>query len=311
MARPTFCAVMANYNDAPTLEAALMPLIEQTIPFDRILVINDGSTDDSLQILEKLKARAANLEIIDNARNLGNMASTNIGFSHATEDYVFPASANDLFSNRLVEYAMKALEQIPDAGLIAGKLIRSSTETGKQQTFGLPFPEQGISRLTPQQYRMLMRSRPITACGGATFIHRQRALDMGGYREPMQWMADWFLFALLAARYDTAYVPEVYGTMFIRPGQFSGSINDWSKQQHVIRAFFDIMQKEYPGEYADFRASALLPSYDFQVLPLLLQNRYLTPLLLWRIALYKPMRACARALLPRSAFEAARAFMRV
>lgn len=311
MARPTFCAVMANYNDAPTLEAALKPLMEQTVPFDRILVVNDGSTDHSLEVLEKLKAHATNLEIIDNGRNLGNMASTNIGLAHATEDYVFPASANDLFSNRLVEYAMEALKQIPDAGLIAGKLIRACAITGKQETIGLPFPDQGISHLTPQRYRMLLRSRPITACGGATFIHRRRALEMGGYRESMKWMADWFLFALLAARYDTAYVPQVCGTMFTHPGQFSGSINDWSKQQHVIRAFFAIMQKEYPGEYADFRACAMLPSYDFQALPLLLQNRYLTPLLLWRIALYKPARAFARALLPRSVFQTLRMFVRL
>jgi glycosyltransferase involved in cell wall biosynthesis len=306
---------VANYNDGPTLEAALTPFIEQTVPFDRILVVNDASTDNSLEILENLRTRAPQVEIINNARNLGVAAATNIGFAHATEDYVFPASANDTFSTKLVASAKQALEKMPDAGMIAGKLTRHYLQSGKKQTVGLPFPDDDISVCSPERYRNLAKVRPLTAFGGATIVHRKRALEMGGFRSEMKWSSDLFLFALLANRYGFAYVPGVFGTMSIRPRQYSTAIDDWSKQEPVIRSFFRILQQEYPKDYEDFRRTALLPSYNWQTLPLLLSEgtlrSYLTPKLLWRIALYKPLRTIARRLVPDRFFNSLRQLARV
>ena len=311
----TFCALVANYNDGATLEAALTPLIEQTVPFDRILVINDASTDNSLEILERLRARVPQMEIINNPRNLGVAAATNIGFAHATEDYVFPASANDIFSTRLVEWAKQALEKMPDAGMVAGELTRHYLQSDKRQTVGLPFPENEPSACSPQLYRDLMKVRPITAFGGATFVHRKRALEMGGFRADMKWSSDLFLFALLANHFGLAYVPEVFGTMTIRPRQYSSALDDWSKQEPVIRSFFRILQQEFPNDYDDFRRVALLPSYHWQTLPMLLGDKnlrsYLTPKLLWRLALYKPLRTIARRLVPDRFFNSLRQLARV
>lgn len=305
---------MANYNDASTLEAALRPLIEQTVPFDRILVINDGSTDNSMEVLARIQARSPQIEILDNGANIGVMASTRRGLEHLTEDYVFPASANDVFSRHLVEHATAALKHMPNAGMVVGKLGLRDGQ-GTEQVISLPFADGAISICEPEKYRALMRSRPFSAQGGATFVNRQMAIALGGYRDDLKWMSDWFLFALLANRLGFVYVPEQFGTMMVSPDQYSGGVHDWSKQGPIIKDFFHTLQTEFPQEFTNFRSMALLPSYDWQILPLLLRNKklrtYITLLLLWRLALSKPARAIARKLLPRRVFNHVRRWVRL
>lgn len=311
---PSFCALMANYNDAPTLEAALIPLIEQTVPFDRILVINDGSTDNSMEVLARLKSRAPQLEILDNGRNIGVAASVRRGLEHITEDYVFPASANDIFSHHLVEHALAALKLMPNASMVAGKLGLKDLQ-GDEQIMSLPFPGDSISIVEPDRYKELVRSHPFSAIGGATFVNRGMMSAFGGYREEMKWMTDWFLFALLAAHHGFVYVPEKFGTMILTQNQYSCAAQDWSKQGPVIQNFFKIMQSEFPKAFEDFRAMALLPSYDWQILPMLLANpklrSFITPLLLWRLGVSKLARSVARVILPRRVFNPLRKWARV
>ncbi len=311
---PTFCALMANYNDAATIEAALTPLINQTVPFDRILVINDGSTDNSMDVLARIKAKAPQLEIIDNERNIGAIASVRRGLERITEEYVFPVSANDVFSRLVVEHATAALKIMPNASMIAGKL-GYKTMDGSEQVASLPFPEGNITVCDAARYKEMARTHPFSANGAATILNRQRMLEYGSYREEMKWMSDWFLYLMLSTRYGFVYVPEQFGTMITGPNQYSRAVRDWSKQKPVVKSFFTIMQDEYPNDLEDFRAMAVLPSYDWQILPMLLKDRtlrsYLTPLLLWRLSVTIPARSIARAILPRSAFNMLRKWVRL
>ena len=57
MNRPTLSVVMPNYNHAKFLPRALDSLLGQTRPPDEILVLDDGSTDDSRAILERVAGR--------------------------------------------------------------------------------------------------------------------------------------------------------------------------------------------------------------------------------------------------------------
>ena len=305
---------MSNYNDAPTLEAALTPLIEQTIPFDRILVINDGSTDNSMEVLKRIQERAPQIEILDNEKNIGVMASSRIGFERLTEDFVFPASANDIFSTRLVEYATAALAHMPHAHMVAGK-IGLRTSDGVEQIISLPFADGTISTCEPELYRALARQRPFSASGGGVFLNRKTAIELGGFRDDFKWMSDWFLYAQISNRHGFVYVPEQFSTMMVSDNQYSSRVNDWRQQGPIIRSFFQTMQTEYPKELDDFRSIALLPSYDWQILPMLLRDAklrsYISPLLLWRLALSKPARTIARKLLPRRLFNLVRQWVRL
>ncbi|MDE3060361.1 MAG: glycosyltransferase [Pseudomonadota bacterium] len=309
----SFGAVLPNYNDAASLERSLDSLIRQTVPFNRIIVVNDGSTDNSLEILERYKKTVPYLTVIDNGGNLGMIPSVNRGLAAAQEDYVFLASANDHYNRVSVELAKKAIENAPEVGLIAGKVILHEVSTSRQRELEPPLPQKSAA-YSPSAYRDILRQRNFSFYGGSVFVHRQYALSAGGFREAMKWHADWLLFALLASRHGFAYVPEAFGTICVSPNQYSSAMFDWAKQSAVIESYITLLKKEYPNYYPLFRSMGLLPSYDTEALGKLMASPelrpYVTPLLLWRLTFYKTARMGGR-LLPYRLREQLRRYVRL
>ncbi len=297
MSPPTFCAILPNYNDAQVCERALHSLIAQETRFDRIVVVDDGSTDDSLEVFKRIQQQAENLDIIVNPSNLGIMASVNIALRASAEDYVFFASANDMFGQRIVTLARQAIGNA-EVGLIAGDTMLIA-EDGTQTLRRAPL-EAVVRCYDGKTYQELLRRRHFSFYGGSVFVHRRKALAAGGFREELLWSTDWFLFMLLATRHGFAYIPEVIGHLHLSPQQYSNALFDWRRQSTVVENYVQLLRNEYPAEYVMCRRLALLPSYDIQALRLFLMKPvlrdFLTPLLLWRLLSYKPLRLAGRLL---------------
>lgn len=310
---PSFCAVLPNYNHAGPLERSLKSLTSQTSPLDRIIVINDGSTDGSLEVLKRSSAEVPALTVINNGRNLGIMASVNIGLEAASEDFVFLVSATDHYASQAVEQARKAAAISSDIGLIAGKVRLENSTTGWIREFEAPLAPV-TACYDAERYVSLVRRRNFSFYGGGVFVHRKRALAAGGFRQELKWHADWFLFSLLASRHGFAYVPEVFGFLEVSEGQYSQGMFDWTKQSILIDDYLALLKREYPEDYRCFRSMALFPSYDIEALSCFYTGRYprdfLTPLLLWRLSGYKVARVIGR-LMPYRLRERLRALIRL
>ena len=81
-------------QNLPVLVERLFPvLVELGRPFE-VIVVNDGSTDDSLQVLRALAAIRPELRVIDLARNYGQTAAMMAGFDHSSGDIIVPMDAD-------------------------------------------------------------------------------------------------------------------------------------------------------------------------------------------------------------------------
>ena len=83
---PTFSVIAPIYNEAevlPTFYERLVSVMEElTEPFE-IVLVNDGSRDDSLAIMRALQAKDARVRIVDFSRNFGHQAAISAGISYA------------------------------------------------------------------------------------------------------------------------------------------------------------------------------------------------------------------------------------
>jgi glycosyltransferase involved in cell wall biosynthesis len=91
-ARPSISAFFPAYNDGGTIPSmvltALMTLRELTDDYE-VIVVNDGSTDHTSEVLEELAARYPELCVIHHKQNRGYGGALRTGFSSATKDLVF------------------------------------------------------------------------------------------------------------------------------------------------------------------------------------------------------------------------------
>ena len=116
----TFSAIVPNYNDAASLGQALASLAGQTRPFDEILVVDDGSTDDSLEVLGRLLPGMAGARLLREGCNQGVVAALNRGLREATGGFVILCSANDRYHLQLVERCAAMLERHPHLCALTG-----------------------------------------------------------------------------------------------------------------------------------------------------------------------------------------------
>jgi hypothetical protein len=103
--RATIAAVVVNHNYARFLPEALDGLLAQETPFDEVIAVDDGSTDDSRRVLDDYRARVKVLEI----PNGGQLGACRAGLAAATTDYVYFLDADDVAMPHLVATVAPAL----------------------------------------------------------------------------------------------------------------------------------------------------------------------------------------------------------
>lgn len=87
--------VIPVYNERDTLEHLAAGIVKHTEGHDiRLLFVDDGSTDGSREVLQRLRETMANVEVIRFRRNAGKSAALATGFAHAEGDVVFTMDAD-------------------------------------------------------------------------------------------------------------------------------------------------------------------------------------------------------------------------
>ncbi len=97
MERPKISIIVPVYNTELFLDKCLESLYEQTFKDYEVLMINDGSTDGSLKIMEKYQNKSEKFQIIQNL-NKGISFSRNLGLSEAKGDYIAFVDSDDFVS---------------------------------------------------------------------------------------------------------------------------------------------------------------------------------------------------------------------
>lgn len=93
--KPVLSVIIPVYNGEAVLEKALESVVSQTYRDIQIIVVNDGSTDNTLHIIEKYKSADSRIVIIDKKCNEGLSAARNSGMAIAEGEYFTFVDADD------------------------------------------------------------------------------------------------------------------------------------------------------------------------------------------------------------------------
>lgn len=121
--QPAVSVVMAVYNAENYLEQSIESIIDQTLNDWELLIVDDGSTDNSLRIAENYSCRDNRIKIICNSKNIGLAASLNKVIEAAKGKYIARMDADDIALKNRLKYQVNFLENNPDYILVGSNAI--------------------------------------------------------------------------------------------------------------------------------------------------------------------------------------------
>jgi GT2 family glycosyltransferase len=117
--QPTISAVVAAYQAEQWIAEALEAILGQTRPPDEVIVVDDGSTDGTAQVLERFADRIR----VVRQPNSGCPAAFNRAFHEARGDFVAMCGADDIWEPNKLEWQMEAIEAHPEADVLFGHAV--------------------------------------------------------------------------------------------------------------------------------------------------------------------------------------------
>jgi glycosyltransferase involved in cell wall biosynthesis len=116
---PLVSVIMPCYNTEKYFVEAIESIINQTYKNLEIVLINDGSTDSTTELLNQYSEKDKRIKIILNPVNLGLIASLNKGVAAATGDYIARMDADDISVLDRVEKIMNAFFKMPEVEVVS------------------------------------------------------------------------------------------------------------------------------------------------------------------------------------------------
>lgn len=203
--------IVPVYNQAAYLAQAIQSVCEQTFTNWELIVVDDGSTDDTREVLAKF--RDSRVSVIRQA-NKGVSAARNTGIFLSSAPLVSFLDADDLLMPDMMTVPLRYLKDHPETGLVAGRRqkVDSSGRIYEEKATTptcLGFPE-----------LLLGNDIPI----GAVLVRREWLERVGGFDESMHTCEDWDLWLrLVLAGCQIARVEQVLVSYRIHPEQVTGN----------------------------------------------------------------------------------------
>ena len=223
----TVSVLLCNYNDARYLPDSLGAICTQSRLPEEVIVLDDGSTDNSLEIIEDFGRRYPFVRILKNETNRGLLYSINRALQEARCDFVVWAAADDLLMPGFLERNVQFLSEYPAAKMTFSRLavfedgsdeITSFTE----KNYGGAFDFGTAPRfLSPQMLRDRLQHSHLWISANTAMASRAALIEIGGFDRELRWHADYFSFLAVALRHGVVCIPETLALMRQRAQTYS------------------------------------------------------------------------------------------
>lgn len=135
--QPLVSIILPVYNAEPFLSQCLDSLINQTYPHIEIIAVNDGSTDNSLQILKSYSQKDSRIKVFSNNKNRGIGYTTNFAIKKTSSPYIARMDADDIAYKNRISRQINFLFKNPQTIAVGGqcRIINTKSELVGKKTF--------------------------------------------------------------------------------------------------------------------------------------------------------------------------------
>jgi teichuronic acid biosynthesis glycosyltransferase TuaG len=243
---PTISVVIPVYTRENVIRRAIDSVLAQTLPPHEIIVVDDGSTDQTADIV----AEHYPTVILIRQTNHGLSTARNVGIANASGDLIAFLDSDDCWLPKKLEFQTQVFEEHPELGLVATQKFKNRDE----------FP--AITEQAPT-----LKKYPFTAFLKRTWFHpssviipRKVLAEVGGFDKSFSAAEDWDMWARVAYHYPVARIEQPLTAVYEmedsmsrnRPRQYANDIKVIAKWNPEAQDSFDCFHRIHPRQYELF-----------------------------------------------------------
>lgn len=268
MARSTVTVIIPAYNAAAFIGEALDSVLAQTMPPEEVVVVNDGSTDNTLAILKSYELRfGGRLRILDQP-NAGVAAARNAAFGAAQGDIVAMLDADNAYFPTFIETVHQAFTAMPEIVLFFAdtEILEAAGPTGRLNSEGKPvrtMPAQAVGDLFRAEgslFTRLLGGSFIPVC--TTAVRRDVALAAGLFDLGIRTSEDRDFFCRMSLRGPFGFSRQVLAYERIHGTNISMATKATALAGNILAVKRKLRRPEYACLMSDEQRAELEASYN-------------------------------------------------
>lgn len=263
-AKPLLSVVIPAYNYAAVLPRAVESVLAQLDEASaELVVIDDGSTDDSRQVLDGLLVAHPGRFRVVHKSNGGASSARNLGIRETVGDYLIFLDADDQLAPSALAALRAHLTAQPQTRLVIGGHIAVSPDGRRREHKAIVLPEQPLERL-----KAYLLDKRLALSNGACAMHRE-LFARGDYPEAFRSAEDIPVFAQALANYPC--------TLLEQPLALIHKHNDSLRHQfsHAKAGGLALVEEVFAPQRLDARFQVLKTAFYVQRCLSLFRSAYL------------------------------------
>jgi glycosyltransferase involved in cell wall biosynthesis len=243
MTKMRVSAIITAYNNEEFIADAIVSVLDQTCPVDEVIVVDDGSTDRTGEIVKGFKKQEVQYLY---QPNQGPGAARNYGIRKSKYELIAFLDADDVWLENKNQVQVDYMAEHPEIALVSGFAWWWNVSKNTRRLAG-----QVPKGKTSLQRDLLVHN--LLGNPSRVLVRKDALQDVGLFDPEIRWGQDWELWIRFAARYDVAVLPIPFIVYRWHPDNLSST-----GQLERLESYYDVSRRAILASKPDWRRSFLL-----------------------------------------------------
>lgn len=236
--------ILTSYNYANYIESAISSILAQTLSDWELLVVDDGSSDNSLEIIKSFCEKDNRIKLFqhENAKNKGLKESILLGVKNATGDWIAFLESDDLLEPENLMQKVQIMEKYPSVKFIFNK-VDFIDECNSKKINRFVQTQNELSRVTfPKNMFYDFGIQNKISTFSCVMIEKEILLR-ANFNTPMDEFLDWWLWIHIAQNNDFYYIDKPLTKWRLHQNSYIKAKKKSQFHFTQLKAYLDIYKK--------------------------------------------------------------------